>query len=479
LFYKSLNNKSLWQKNDESQRKKNLHQGLFLNGSHILLRQQNGYSIYCLQSHMNQRLTSQFLKFSFGFILALGLSASQKSLADSTATASKGADAPAAAASGGGDAGAGEAVFKANCKQCHAINDVVVGPALKDAHKRWPNKAALANFIKYPQKVIEGGNSYAKGLYEKYKQFMPNHDFLSDGDIDNVIAYIVKESENPTVAAAPGPGAAGPETTSEDEEGSGLLASVIGILLVTLIIVIILLLVVINLITKILGQKKEELNEADLDQLDGKINWGVLFGHPLFKGVVAFFFVVFIGKAVFDQFYSIGIQQGYAPDQPIAFSHKLHAGMYEIDCNYCHTGVNKGKSATIPSANICMNCHNVIKTESDQIKKIWKAVEKNEPIKWVRIHNLPDLAYFNHAQHVKVGGVECETCHGPIKEMEVVQQHSPLTMGWCINCHRETVVKAEGNAYYDKMVDIHEAKTGKRAMKVEDIGGLECSKCHY
>jgi hypothetical protein len=78
-----------------------------------------------------------------------------------------------------------------------------------------------------------------------------------------------------------------------------------------------------------------------------------------------------------------------------------------------------------------------------------------------------------------VGGIECEKCHGPVKEMEVIQQYSPLTMGWCINCHRETVVKAEGNAYYDKMVDLHQTKYGKSTMKVEDIGGLECSKCHY
>ncbi|HPI10051.1 MAG TPA: cytochrome c3 family protein [Catalimonadaceae bacterium] len=427
---------------------------------------------------MNQRLTSQIVKFSFSFLFCLGLLTPRFSHADSTAVAAAGAPAPAAAAAGGGDAVGGEAVFKANCKQCHAINDVVVGPALKDAHKRWPSKEKLAGFIKYPQKVIEGGNAYAKGLYDKYKQFMPNHDFLSDKDIDNVIAYVVKESENPTVAKDDKK--IGPDTPEKGgDEGSGLLAPVIAILLVTLLVVIILLLVVINLVSKILSQKKEELNPDDIDQMDGSINWGTMFGHPLFKGVVAFIFVVMIGKVVFDQFYAIGIQQGYAPDQPIAFSHKLHAGMYEIDCNYCHTGVNKGKSATIPAANICMNCHNVIKTESPQIKKIWNAVENNQPIKWVRIHNLPDLAYFNHAQHVKVGGIECEKCHGPIKEMEVVQQHSPLTMGWCINCHRETVVKTEGNAYYDKMVEIHQANHGTNKLKVEDIGGLECSKCHY
>lgn len=420
---------------------------------------------------MNQRLTSLIGKSTLTLLILFGLAGPVLGQKDSTS-------APPTTASSG-DAVAGTAIFKANCKQCHAIGEVVVGPALKDAHKRWPTKAAMLNFIKYPQKVIDGGNPYAKGLYDKYKQYMPNHDFLSEADLDNVYAWIVKESENPTVeAAAPGV----PEVTdskNQESSDSGFLAPVVGILLVTLLIVIVLLVVVVNLLSRILDNKREELSDSDLDQLEGKINWSIFFSHPLFKGVVAFIFVVLIGKSVFDQMYSIGIQQGYAPDQPIAFSHKLHAGMYEIDCNYCHNGVNRGKSATIPAANVCMNCHNSIKIQSPEIKKIWKAVEKNTPIKWVRVHNLPDLAYFNHAQHVKVGGIECEQCHGPVKEMEVIQQYSPLTMGWCINCHRETVVKAEGNAYYDKMVELHQVKYGKSTMKVEDIGGLECSKCHY
>jgi hypothetical protein len=185
----------------------------------------------------------------------------------------------------------------------------------------------------------------------------------------------------------------------------------------------------------------------------------------------------FISKAGYDKVYGIGIAQGYAPKQPIAFSHKLHAGMYEIDCNYCHVQVTKGKQAMIPSVNICMNCHNAIKTESPEIKKIWRAVQTGKPIEWVRVHNLPDLAYFNHAQHVKVGGLECQSCHGAIQNMEVVQQHSTLTMGWCINCHRQTAVNAKGNAYYDKLVQLH--VDSKDALKVKDIGGLECAKCHY
>ena len=130
-----------------------------------------------------------------------------------------------------------------------------------------------------------------------------------------------------------------------------------------------------------------------------------------------------------------------------------------------------------------MNCHTHIQNVggkegiSLEIQKIYNAVDNNQPIEWVRVHNLPDLAYFNHAQHVAVGGVECQTCHGPIQEMEVVGQHSTLTMGWCIDCHRQTEIATEGNVYYDKLVQLH--STSKDALKVKDIGGLECAKCHY
>jgi len=389
------------------------------------------------------------------------------------AVASKGLESPEALSKG-------EAVFKANCKQCHAINEVVVGPALKDAHKRWPNKAELANFIKYPQKVIDGGNVYAKGLYDKYKQYMPNHDFLSEGDLDNVIAWIINESENPstTAVAATSDGSAKTgEVGSASESDSSTLNIVLAVLMVVLLLMILILIIFINLISRYLRQNAQ-LDEVDTEVLEGKLNlFGFLTSGPVKVGVT-FIFIIVLAKAGWDKVYGIGMQQGYAPKQPIAFSHKLHAGMYEIDCNYCHTGVNKGKSATIPSVNICMNCHNAIKTESPEIKKIYKAIESNKPIEWVRIHNLPDLAYFNHAQHVKVGGLECQKCHGPVQEMEVVEQYNSLTMGWCINCHRETVVKAEGNAYYDKLVTFHGEK-GTKAMKVADIGGLECSKCHY
>ena len=424
----------------------------------------------------------KILKASFFLLLfTLGILTSPgSSKVFAQAAPAPAAAAPAAAASGGGDALKGEAVFKGNCKQCHAINEVVVGPALRDAHKRWGSDTRLHGFIKYPAKTI-AVDDYAKGLYEKYKpNLMPNHDALpgGDADIDAVIAYIKAESDKPvgpdpnikTVDAKGGAAAGG----SSD---SGSMNFVLAGILIVLILIVAVLGMLVAVLTRMVNNKTD-VTEDEKDYLFGKINWSVLFGSPIFRSVVTFIVVCFLFKVGFDQVYAIGIQQGYAPKQPIPFSHKLHAGTYEIDCNYCHTGVNKGKSATIPAANTCMNCHNAIKTESPYIKRIYAAIEKNEPIQWVRIHNLPDLAYFNHAQHVKVGGIECVTCHGPIQEMEVVQQYSTLTMGWCINCHRETVVKTGGNAYYDKLVKMH-AENTHDPLKVVNIGGLECSKCHY
>ncbi len=447
----------------------------------VLIKASGYYFCDRRKKHFSNMSQMRVLK-QFSLICALGaLLATTGTLKLKAQDAAAPAAAPAAAApAAGGDAALiekGTAVFAANCKQCHAVHEQVVGPALKDVEKRWPSEAALIKFIKYPQKTIDGGDAYAKGLYEKYKQYMPNHDFLSDDDIKGVLAWIKAEAAKPPVAAAAAPGAAAGTDKAAGETMDG---GILTYILVALLVVLVLILAVLAMLTSVLSKylTNQELSEDDREFVESKVNWGQIFASPAFKALIAVVFVVVIAKGGFDALYGIGIQQGYAPTQPIPFSHKLHAGMYKIDCNYCHTGVNKGKSATIPAVNVCMNCHNAIKTESDHIKKIWRAVENNEPIQWVRIHNLPDLAYFNHAQHVNVGKIECQTCHGPIQEMEVVKQHSPLTMGWCINCHRETVVKTEGNAYYDNLVKVHNASS-KEPMKVENIGGLECSKCHY
>lgn len=368
----------------------------------------------------------------------------------------------------------GEEIFEGNCTQCHAVDKKVVGPALQDVWKRWPDVAALTNFIKYPQKVIDGGDPYAAGLYKQYKQYMPNHDFLTDEDVMSVLSYIK------TYVPKGGGGSDGENVIVLKEEGidSDLLSAIITGLTVVLVGVLAVMGLLITVLVRNLNER-DDLSEDEKETVErGGFSVRKFVSHPAFVGVAAFVFVSVAGQKTLDGMFTIGVQQGYAPEQPIPFSHKLHAGYYEIDCKYCHTGVEKSKNANIPSANICMNCHNSIRTTSPNMQKIYESIEKDEPIQWVRVHNLPDLAYFNHSQHVKVAGLDCENCHGEIKEMEVVQQHSLLTMGWCIDCHRETEINAD-NEYYDRLVKIHEAKGTKESLKAEDIGGLECSKCHY
>ncbi|MEQ8925289.1 MAG: c-type cytochrome [Fulvivirga sp.] len=373
----------------------------------------------------------------------------------------------------------GQSLFNGNCKTCHKVHEKLVGPALKDVYDRAPSIDWIVNFVQNSSKVIASGDEYANALYEEYnKTQMTAFPSFSRDQIMSILAYIKDETEKgPAVAAVSTDGA----TATGGGEGSGVPTSYINAIMVGLIIVLVLILVVLILITTILQKylnQKDDLDEDDKAIVNPTFSFDGLIKSKPFIFIVIFLFAAISFKVVINNLYAVGVQKGYAPKQPIAFSHKLHAGQYEIDCNYCHTGVRISKSANIPSPNICMNCHSAIKTESPEIQKIYAAIENDKPIEWVRIHNLPDLAYFNHAQHVQVGGIECETCHGEIKEMEVVQQASLLTMGWCIDCHRKTDVNTKGNEYYDKLVELHEQES-KEALKVEDIGGLECSKCHY
>jgi len=378
---------------------------------------------------------------------------------------------------------AGKTVFNANCKQCHKLDQKNVGPALRGVTDR-QSIAWAKSFIKNSQAVIASGDAYATALYKEYSNtVMPSHEFLSDGDLDNLLSYIEHgDKVDPAAAASADPAAAGDGAAAA---GSGIPNEYLSLILGVLVFVLVLILIVLGLIVTVLTKyiNKQDLPEEDKEFVSQKTDFGKIFKSDAVIILVTALVVAFTAKTAIDGLYSVGVQQGYAPAQPIAFSHALHAGQYEIACQYCHTGVEIGKSANIPSANICMNCHTHIQNVggkegiSPEIQKIYNAVDNNQPIEWVRVHNLPDLAYFNHAQHVAVGGVECQTCHGPIQEMEVVGQHSTLTMGWCIDCHRQTEIATEGNVYYDKLVQLH--STSKDALKVKDIGGLECAKCHY
>ncbi len=368
----------------------------------------------------------------------------------------------------------GEKLFNTNCRACHAVDKKLIGPALAGVYDRrdldW-----IKLFIRNSQAVIASGDEYAIDLFEEYNKTVMTPFNLADSEIESILSFIKFEAENVTSAAQTDAGVA--STDTGNQAPSSFLSAVLIGLVVVLALILVVLFLIIGFLTKFL-QQRDELDEADRDIVNQKFNLTKLVKSPAFVGIVAFVFGILVLKSVIDGLYQVGIQQGYAPKQPIAFSHKLHAGQFEIDCNYCHTGVRKSKSANIPSANICMNCHGQILTESLEIQKIYAAIENDRPIEWVRVHNLPDLAYFNHEQHVKVGDQECQTCHGQIQEMEVVEQFAPLTMGWCISCHKETKVDTKGNAYYDNLVELH-AQHSNEPLKVEDIGGLECAKCHY
>lgn len=373
---------------------------------------------------------------------------------------------------------AGKQLFDTNCRTCHRVSERLIGPPLAGVWERAPSIEWIHDFVRNSSAVIASGDPYAVNLFNEYnKVLMTSFSSLSDEDINNILAHVKAEAEKP---APETPAGTGDQTAGGEGSGAPQYLNLILIgMVIILILLVVILLFLLTAIKRFLDQKP--LTEEEREVVHSPISAGSITRSRGFIFAMVFIVTALGFKAVINMLFSVGVQQGYAPKQPIAFSHKIHAGEYEIDCKYCHTGVTKGKNATIPSVNICMNCHNQIKsgtlTGEAEIGKIVRAYNENNPIEWVRIHNLPDLAYFNHSQHVTVGEIECETCHGPVQEMDVVRQHSLLTMGWCIDCHRTTDVNTRGNAYYDKLLELHDQSTG--TMTVEDIGGLECSKCHY
>jgi len=208
-----------------------------------------------------------------------------------------------------------------------------------------------------------------------------------------------------------------------------------------------------------------------------------------YKFITILIFMLAFGyqiKMLGEDAMALGRHQDYAPDQPIKFSHKIHATDNKIDCMYCHTGVESSKSAVIPSADLCLNCHIIVREGRNsgkfEINKIHAAVENNKPIEWVRIHKLPDHVFFSHAQHVNVGKRECQECHGEVEQMHILKQVEDLSMGWCLDCHDKTTIDYQENSYYSSSFKkLHdEMKKGSiDSLRVRDIGGRECARCHY
>ena len=399
-----------------------------------------------------------------------------------------------------GDPAKGKSLFNANCAACHKLDKKMTGPALRKVEQRLSDDEGLDKdwiyaWIRNSSGVIKSGDAYANKVYNEYGgAAMTAFPQLSDEDINNILAYTAEEPKAPAAAVNTQVGATQASGSGDSVSNKlilGALAVLFGLLAFALV-----------LVNKTL-RKFAEAKGVDVETEDKSVPLWKAFAQNQFLVLVSVIFLL-LASAYFVYGYlsQVGVDQGYQPVQPIHFSHKIHAGDNGIDCKYCHSSARVSKTSGIPSLNVCMNCHKSVyeytgETSAEytkefydgEIQKLYAAAGWNDadqkysgtpqPVKWVRIHNLPDFAYFNHSQHVTVAGLECQTCHGPVEEMEIVSQHAPLTMGWCINCHRETNVKVKDNAYYTKIHEELSKKYGVEQLTAAQMGGLECGKCHY
>lgn len=443
---------------------------------------------------------------------------------------------------------AGKELFSANCASCHAkdMKTASTGPALSGLEDRWsafPRKDLYA-WIRNSQALIATGHPRATELWAKYKPTMMNSfPGLTDEQIESLIMYI----NEPAPPAPVGGGKGATETAKKESDIPWLFIGLASVLLL-------LAFALMRIVNNLMNVTRVRDGQAPIEKTTKQI--------LTTKGAIAFFVfaaILVFGYKTVDNATKMGREQGYEPDQPIAFSHKIHAGINKIDCQYCHDTARRSKHASVPATNTCMNCHAAIKKgtisgtkeitkiyasigydpmtnryisdydnwsekQIEELYKKWigqeyvtansipaldeagKSVVETQwdgivkalrddsngkiqgPIEWTRIHNLPDHAYFNHSQHVSVGQVQCQKCHGPVQEMDVVYQYSTLGMGWCISCHKETEVKFKENPFYkqynEEYIKFHKKEVAKPESQmdkvfVEDIGGLECQKCHY
>jgi len=396
----------------------------------------------------------------------------------------------------------GAKLFKQNCAVCHVSHgdQKLTGPGLAGIFDRAPKGDWLKRWILNNQKLIKAGDAYANKIYNDYGKAQMNvfEGQLSEKDVDAILAFL--QAPAPVVGTPKGPAGEPGAVAAEVKGGIDPLYLLFGVIVILAILLVALRSVRTSL-QNAAGRAEGKDSEVELTFWQEVKNW--IAAHRRLVGVLCII-TIFVGmKGCWDAAWNIGVyydyktQKGYHPDQPIKFSHKLHAGEHEIACQYCHSSVEKSRHAGIPSVNVCMNCHKGIQAGPQygekEIAKIYEAAgfdpkagtydnSKQNPLKWIKVHNLPDHVYFNHSQHVVVGKIECATCHGDVKKMTTVEQKSQLTMKWCIECHRKTEVAMAGNPYYDRLHKaLKEKYAGQLDVKftVEKIGGLECAKCHY
>jgi mono/diheme cytochrome c family protein len=397
------------------------------------------------------------------------------------------------------DVAAGKALFGAKCAACHNVFKKLTGPALGGLEERgkWADHKELLAWVNNPAAYM-AKDPYTAGLKATYGAEMTAFPDLKIKDVDDIVAYINDEVAK---QKAGGDKPTGPVVEADTSNQNALIFGIISLVL--------------GIVALILMQVNSNLKKMS-DDSEGIVRPEpvAFYRNKTYIAMASIIFFVFGGYMVAKGAIGLGRQKDYQPEQPIFYSHKVHAGINQISCLYCHGNAWESKHAAIPSVNVCMNCHKAINTYEKgpklykdngdevngtaEIAKLYQfaGFDPNNPskwdpskaksIEWTKIHNLPDHVYFNHSQHIRAGNVQCQSCHGEITAMDEVKQVAELSMGWCINCHRQTNVNfnydsTKGNKFYSIYEKFHnDIKAGKMdSVKVKDIGGLECQKCHY
>ena len=417
----------------------------------------------------------------------------------------------------------GGGLFKAKCASCHQPHKNGTGPKLFKVRDKWSTGGAkegsIYTWVKNWQNAA-ATDPYAKQVSQTMPTAMSVFPDLKNDEIDAILDYVDAQPEPSAGGAGPSHGAAasGGEDggKKEDSESGSWTWILLGVIFITVILAV--------------GGVRRQLNQAvsekeGLPVKDHKTYFSelktVAWKYRLQVGLASLVVVISIIVALFQSLFSIGVVESYQPSQPIKFPHSVHAGVNGIDCKYCHSSVTKSKSAGIPSVNVCMNCHKQISGEGKryaaEIQKIYDAAgfengeykNPSKPIVWNKVHVLPDHVYFNHSQHVVVGGVDCKQCHGdmtklkeavkvqPVAELNKVEGNiklskPTLTMGWCIECHDKKEISKgplsdKKDGYYNEIhrrllnndKSLYRKYLKDNKVTVSELGGWECAKCHY
>jgi cytochrome c2 len=423
----------------------------------------------------------------------------------------------------------GEKLFKANCASCHNPVKNATGPKMQGVLQKWTDageEELIYQWVSNPSKLYNSGKSkMAKAIWDWSPTAMTPQGHLSREEVESIFTYV--DNYAPPVASVGAGGLATGNDKSNEADSSDYWWWIISFILVFVLFAI--LGVRRELSAAVAAKEGKEIDPKSTFATNAQEwflrNWFVtmllVVGIALFSGVELF------GRA-----YQLGVYEDYMPSQPVAYSHKLHAGKMGIECKYCHHSAEKSKHAGIPSVNVCMNCHAIVhegpEYGTEEIDKLHKAAGYNKnkqaynldefgdriekPIVWNKAHNLPDHVYFSHAQHVhsNTANIDCRQCHGPVQtytlgrvstidevnayaatddgmERGLIQLTKPLlTMGWCIECHNKKEIDLTSSGYYEEIhkriklrADVNNKIFEDDKVTVKELGGWECAKCHY